>query len=127
MRKPLLDMFFAAEAHLPEPIPPSVSVCRGKWLPVLIGFLSGMGEAATAVTIGRTIIVHRDARLTARILRHELEHVRQWQAKGVLFPLNYAWGNLRYGYDLNPYEVAARRAESSAAVGDSKNPSEPSP
>src|SRR5690606_41430626 len=61
--------------------------------------------------LGRTIIVHPDAVLTPRLLRHELMHVRQWQRDRLGFPFRYAWYHLRYGYGGNPYEIEARRAE----------------
>lgn len=92
-------------------VPAGVAVRRGRWIPAFAGRLSGMGRAANAVTLGRTIIVHPDAELTPRLLRHELAHVRQWRAAPALFPLRYAWGHLIHGYDRNPYEVEARAAE----------------
>jgi hypothetical protein len=107
----LLQGILPRESNLPEPIPADVAVYRSGWLPGLVGWLSGMRGPATAITIGDSIIVHHDARLTPRILRHELEHVRQWQDRGVLFPVCYALNAIRYGYDLNPYEIDARRAE----------------
>jgi hypothetical protein len=58
------------------------------------------------------IVVDRDVELTARLVRHELEHVRQWRAEGWMFPLRYAVRFVRFGYRANPYEVAARAAES---------------
>ena len=50
-------------------------------------------------------------------MRHEEAHVRQWRRWGyVLFPLAYLMGSLiglvrGSAYRLNPFEVAARRAE----------------
>ncbi len=95
----------------PEPLPPGVVVRRGAWIPWIGGFLARMGRPAAAVTLGRTIVVHPDAVLTPRLLRHELMHVRQWQRDRLVFPFRYAWYHLRYGYRNNPYEVEARRAE----------------
>jgi hypothetical protein len=109
----LLEALLTRESRLPESVPAEVGVYRSKWIPTVVGLLSGMREPATAVTLGDAIIVHPKARLTTRILRHELEHVRQWQAEPVLFPVRYAWNQLKHGYDRNPYEIAARRAESS--------------
>jgi hypothetical protein len=63
------------------------------------------------VTLGRLILVHPGVRVTARLLRHELAHVRQWAARPLAFPLLYAWYHLRFGYRNNPYEVEARAAE----------------
>jgi hypothetical protein len=84
---------------------------RGRWIPRIGGLLAGSRLPAAAVTLGRTIIVHPDAPLTPRLLRHELEHVRQWRRRPLGFPLHYAWLYLRHGYRANPYEVAARAAE----------------
>jgi hypothetical protein len=70
-----------------------------------------MTGPAAAVTLGRTIVVHPSVRLTPRLLRHEMAHVRQWQERPFTFALRYAWNHVRHGYDANPYEVEARRAE----------------
>ncbi len=93
------------------PVPDGVEVRLGRWVPAFSGWLSGMGHSAAAVTLGRTIVVHPDARLDGRLLRHELEHVRQWRRQPLTFPIRYALCHLRYGYHDNPYERAAREAE----------------
>jgi hypothetical protein len=95
----------------PEPLPRGVSVRTARWLPALGGALSRMGGPAAAVTLGRTIVVHPDVPLTSRLLKHELTHVRQWQAHPFTFPVSYAWNFVRHGYAANPYEVEARAAE----------------
>ena len=95
----------------PVEIPDGVEIRVGRWVPVLSGWLSGMGGRAAAVTLGRTIVVHPDALLDGRLMRHELEHVRQWRQYPLTFPLRYALCHLRYGYQNNPYERAAREAE----------------
>lgn len=92
-------------------VPEGVELRIGRWVPALGGRLSGMGRAAAAVTLGRTIVVHPDAVLSGRLIRHELEHVRQWRRQPLTFPVRYALCHLRYGYHDNPYERAARRAE----------------
>jgi hypothetical protein len=79
--------------------------------------MSGMRNPAAAVTLGNTIIVHPDIQLTSRLLRHELEHVRQWRRNPISFPARYVINHLRYGYHDNPYEVEARDAE---RTGDQK-------
>jgi hypothetical protein len=66
---------------------------------------------AAAVTLGDTIIVHPDAQLSPRLLRHELTHVDQWRRQPWSFIWRYTWYHLRYGYQENPYELAARAAE----------------
>lgn len=102
---------FPRRAASPEPLPDGVSLRKAAWLPAVAGMLSGMGGPAAAVTLGRTIIVHPSVRATHALLRHELAHVRQWQANPWTFPVLYAINHLRYGYHDNPYEVEARQAE----------------
>ncbi len=72
--------------------------------------------AMCAMAVGHLVIAQRQG-LTARILTHELAHVRQAARWGFAFPLVYlgasAWAALR-GADAywdNRFEVAARRAE----------------
>lgn len=96
---------------VPGRVPEDVVILRGRWLPALSGRLAGMKRAAAAVTIGRTIVLHDEAALTTRLLRHELAHVEQWKAAPWTFPVRYVWQHLRCGYRDNPYEVAARAAE----------------
>ena len=98
-------------ARSPEPLPDGVAVRYAKWLPGIAGTLSGMGQPAAAVTLGRTIVVHPTVQLTPKLVRHELAHVRQWQANPLTFPVRYVLNHMRYGYDDNPYEVEARAAE----------------
>ena len=106
--RPLLGSVLSTPAL---PLPENVEVRIGRWVPALGGRLSGMRRSAAAVTLGRTIVVHPDAHLDGRLLRHELEHVRQWQRHRLTFPIRYALCHIRYGYQDNPYERAAREAE----------------
>jgi hypothetical protein len=96
----------------PQMLPEGVRLIRGSIIPRVGGFFARMRGPAAAVTLGRFIVVHPNVRLTPRLLAHELEHVRQWQSDA-LFPLRYTLATLRYGYDQNPYEIAARTAETS--------------
>lgn len=72
--------------------------------------------AMCAMAIGHIVIAQRQG-LTARILTHELAHVRQAALWGFIFPLVYlaasAWALLcgKDAYWSNYFEVAARRAE----------------
>jgi hypothetical protein len=91
--------------------PQGVIIRAGRLVPVIGGRLSGTARHVAAVTLGRTIIVHPEVRLTERLLRHELAHVRQWQRAPLTFPLHYAWQHVKHGYRDNPYEVEARAAE----------------
>jgi len=69
--------------------------------------LGRMKGPAAAVTLGRTIVVHPEARLSPKLLVHELVHVRQW-GEDPLFPLKYTLQSIRHGYLQNRYEVEAR-------------------
>jgi hypothetical protein len=95
----------------PLPLPPGVEIRQGRWIARVGGWFTGARGPAAAVTVGDTIVVHPDAPLTERLLRHELEHVRQWRAAPLTFPVRYVWQHLRRGYRDNPFEVAARAAE----------------
>jgi hypothetical protein len=95
----------------PADLPDGVTVRTGRWIPMIGGWLTGTVGPAAAVTLGRTIVVHPRARLTQRLLRHELAHCEQWRRRPLTFPLRYAWQHLRCGYRDNPYEVEARAAE----------------
>ena len=109
----------AASTKLPdmdEAVPDGVALRTARWLPVIAGKLSGMRAPAAAVTLGNTIIVHPDIKLTGRLLRHELEHVRQWRQHPVSFPARYLINHFRYGYHANPYEVEARAAERTGGI-----------
>ncbi len=77
--------------------------------------------AMCAMAIGHLVIAQRQG-LTARILTHELAHVRQAACWGFVFPVVYlaasAWAALR-GADAywdNRFEIAARRAEQQHTV-----------
>lgn len=90
-----------------QEIPSGVVLREGKLIPWLGGVFGGMKGPAAAVTLGRTIVVNPEARLTPHLLTHELTHVRQWESDH-LFPIRYAIATLRHGYSNNPYEVEAR-------------------
>lgn len=91
---------------LPHPLPPGVTVRRGRLVPQLGGwFMGGSRMPAAAVTFGRTIVCHPDRPLTDDLLVHELVHVEQW--KDPLFALRYVAGWLKHGYRHNPYEEEA--------------------
>jgi hypothetical protein len=85
----------------------------GWWL--LVG--GPVPPGAAAITIGPIVSVRRDAVHSARLLRHEAVHVRQWREHGFLgFLMRYvgAYARLRlrgYGhwaaYRRIPFEVEA--------------------
>lgn len=72
--------------------------------------------AMCAMAIGHIVIAQRQG-LTARVLTHELAHVRQAAHWGFVFPLVYlaaSFWALLHGEDAywnNHFEIAARRAE----------------
>lgn len=72
-----------------------------------------------AITLGSTIYLHNTCRgqflSNKSWLRHELEHVRQFQKYGLLkFIFMYLLESIRKGYRNNKWEVAARAAENRA-------------
>ena len=47
-----------------------------------------------------------------RLQRHELKHIEQINDLGrVLFTVKYLWYAITVGYDENPFELEARKAE----------------
>jgi hypothetical protein len=72
---------------------------------------------ASAITLGRLIIVRRRAASSARLLRHEIVHVRQWRRYGVVgFLRRYLGAYARWrvrgyshwgAYRRIPFEVEA--------------------
>lgn len=99
----------------PVTLPGRVALRSSRVVPVLGGFLCGMGGPAAAVTLGRTILVHPGVAVTARLVRHELAHVAQWERHPLTFPIRYIRAHIRHGYLDNPYEREARAAEAGPA------------
>jgi hypothetical protein len=65
---------------------------------------------ADAITLGRLVIVRRRAASSARLLRHELVHVRQWRRLGVAgFLRRYLGAYLRWRVRGYPHMGAYRR------------------
>ncbi|CAN5786462.1 hypothetical protein BH24ACT3_BH24ACT3_15210 [soil metagenome] len=65
---------------------------------------------ASAVTLGSLVIVRRQAAGSARLLRHELVHVRQWCRHGVVgFLWRYGSDYLRWRFRGHPHWAAYRR------------------
>ncbi len=59
-----------------------------------------------------TAYVRPSYEYSVRLRRHEFAHLAQMQRDGKLvFLCKYIWWTIRYGYQDNPYEVAARAAE----------------
>lgn len=80
------------------------------WSPVLRFFTGGQMGAITLWNW--SLLLLGVAPLSAAGLRHEDTHVRQFAGNPYGFPFVYFWALVRHGYNNNPYEVAARAAES---------------
>ena len=66
----------------------------------------------TGVTLPWAIYIMPHRMNDIRLIRHEQEHVRQMKYLGVFkFYTLYIWYNIKYGYQDNPFELAARSAE----------------
>jgi|SRR5690606_30599840 len=75
-----------------------------------------MGTQKVALTLGRTIYLHKTSK--AQLLSdsdwlcHELAHVKQFLRYGLIpFLFLYLWESVRRGYYYNRFEVEARAAE----------------
>lgn len=75
---------------------------------LVISRLVAPGAAAT--TVGRFIFIRPSAVGSARLLRHELVHVRQWRQQGLIgFLLRYLGAYLRWRLRRYPHWAAYRR------------------
>jgi Domain of unknown function (DUF4157) len=78
---------------------------EGYWLVV-----GPAAPGAAATTIWSVIFMRPRAVGNRRLLRHELEHVRQWHERGVLgFALRYLASYLRWRLRRYPHWAAYRR------------------
>jgi hypothetical protein len=100
----------------PGLLPPDVTLRRGRLIPAIGGMLSRLGGPAAGVALRSTVVIHPDAKPSARLVAHELAHVRQWRADP-LFPVRYTLETLRRGYRQNRYEKEARAAETAPPSG----------
>ena len=83
--------------------------------PRICAFFSAVptGVPMRAITLGRTIFVPRREvlPLSNAAIAHELRHVAQWKAHGLLgFSLSYGFWQAIRGYDGNPFEQPPGRA-----------------
>lgn len=81
-----------------------------------------LGVPAVALTIGRTIHLHRtcthDFLKDERWVRHEMVHVEQFRRYGFWkFIYLYLAESIKNGYHQNKYEIEAREAEMGKQVG----------
>ena len=74
-------------------------------------------ERAGAMTLGHAILVLREEKDDARLLRHELRHVAQYEQAGGIAPFlaRHLPELLAHGYERSPYEVDARAHEARIA------------
>jgi hypothetical protein len=117
----------------PEQVPPHmltqypelerVRIRRGGLPPRVGGWALGRSTVA-AITLKRWVFLAPNAAARPSLLLHELRHVQQFEASP-LFPIQYLWASLRYGYHDNPFEADARtytarqvRARGTLAAGD---------
>lgn len=69
-----------------------------------------VAPGADAFTLGRFVFVRPEAVGSRRLLRHELVHVRQWRALGVVgFLRRYLGAYLRWRLRRYPHWAAYRR------------------
>jgi hypothetical protein len=75
------------------------------WLMNLVGWKGW-------TSIWHTIYIHPDYLNNIELIRHEQVHAKQIQRDGYLWqPIKYTYYLIRYGYNNNPYEIEARKAE----------------
>lgn len=70
------------------------------------------GWKECAITIGQTAYFSCDeSQVSDAWHRHEDEHKQQWKRDGwIWFTTRYLFWSAIYGYDNNPYEIAAEKA-----------------
>jgi hypothetical protein len=96
---------------------------RGGLPPRVGGWALGRATVA-AITFRRWVFLAPRAPAHPPLLLHELRHLQQFEASP-LFPIQYLWASLRYGYHDNPFEADARdfsarrvRAPGTLSAGD---------
>jgi hypothetical protein len=97
---------------------------RGGLPPRVGGWALGRATVA-AITLRRWVFLAPHVRAHPPLLLHELRHLQQFEASP-LFPIQYLWASVRYGYHDNPFEADARdfsarrlRASGTLSAGDS--------
>jgi hypothetical protein len=96
---------------------------RGGLPPRVGGWALGRATVA-AITLRRWVFLAPRVPAHPPLLLHELRHLQQFEAS-LLFPIQYLWASLRYGYHDNPFEADARdfsarrsRAPGTLSAGD---------
>jgi hypothetical protein len=72
-----------------------------------------MPQSADGMTLGYAVLLKRGAESDARLVRHELRHVAQYEARGGIRPFLAAHipDLMRFGYGDSPFERDARAHE----------------
>lgn len=78
--------------------------------PPLFPWWASAWDGWLGLTLPYAVLLRHDA--GDATLRHELRHMEQWRALGVLFPIVYGLLLLGFGYAGNPLEIDARNRES---------------
>lgn len=99
----------------------TVRIRENSWLARLAA--GKLGARQVAMVVGHTIHLHRTTASEflsrQRWVLHELKHVAQYEQHGTAgFLFRYLWASIRHGYTNNPFEVAARAAESDLSLLD---------
>jgi hypothetical protein len=92
----------------------NVRIRENSWVAAIAAYK--LGVPSVALTLGRTIHLHKTSRsgflADQRWVRHEMAHVEQFQRYGFWnFIFLYLLESLKKGYYLNKYEVEARESE----------------
>ncbi|MGI8509756.1 MAG: hypothetical protein ACR2MQ_10560 [Gemmatimonadaceae bacterium] len=111
----LLDVFRLATIGKPLRLPPEViaaypALADAHWrvggFPLRVGgWLLGQRGVA-GITLGSAVFLANAERSSARLLLHEVAHVRQFR-RDKAFPIRYLWESICRGYTRNRYEVEA--------------------
>lgn len=68
-------------------------------------------DCCTAFAYGEAVYGRSKHALTSAVVKHELEHVKQFRWAPAYMSFDYEWQLQTRGYWKNRYEVSARRAE----------------
>jgi hypothetical protein len=95
--------------HVVEKLPAP----RDAALVAAAGSIGLMPQAADGMTLGYAVLIKRGAEGDARLLRHELRHVAQYESRGGIRPFfaEHIPALLRFGYGGSPFERDARAHE----------------
>ena len=93
----------------------NVTIRENSWVAAIAAYK--LGVTSVALTLGRTIHLHKISRsgfiADQRWFRHEMVHVEQFRRYGFWnFIYLYLVESLKKGYYLNKFEVEARESES---------------